>query len=379
VSTLVAIPGTAGTVSLPAVAGVTPAFGIAAGAPAGLTMTTSTSTTAPASSEARKTDSGATITPFLYITATFSANVNAGIIASEILTLPSSLPTNVGYYCVIFDITTTTPSQLAGPYGPVVPVNGSVTIPNGTSAPAFSTGHTYAFEFYYQSLASPTPTPTATATATGTGASPSPSPTGTGASPSPTPTGSAAPTPSPSPTPTLAGTATAPPNFALTGATATTATVTPPTAPGLLVLPASGGYGTYGAHVSVQFGTESTNAAFALSAGLGSTSADISPAGQFPFFSGSVTPLFYFAIESSAAVTFTQTPSIAITVTSLPSDTCSLYIYANTGGSAYQWVQVPGTTVNFFGYSFSIPAVAPVGGTNLSIPANQTQLGFVGC
>lgn len=367
VTTLIAIPGTAATVSLPAVAGVTPAFGIGAGAPSGLTMSASASTTAPAASVARKADAGATITPFLYITATFSANVNSGIIASEILTLSSSLPTTVGYYCAIFDITTATPSEIGGPFGPVLPVNGSVTIPNGTAGPGFTSGHTYAFEFYYQALASPTPTPSPTAS----GASPSPSPTASGASPSP----------SPSPTATSAGTATAPPNFTLSGATATAGNVSPPATPGLLVLPASGGYGTYNVHISIQFGSATTTAPFTLSAGEGSTAGDISPSGQFPFYTGSAaTPLSYVAIESSAAVTFTQTPTISVSVSSLPgSNSCSLYIYANTGGSAYQWVQVPGTLVNVFGTSFTIPAASPVGGPNLNIPANQTQEAFVGC
>jgi len=129
----------------------------------------------------------------------------------------------------------------------------------------------------------------------------------------------------------------------------------------------------------IQFGSETSNGAFALSAGMGSNSNDISPSGQFPFYTGSAaTPLFYVAIESNASVTFSQTPAITVTATSLPGSQCSLFIYANTGGSAYQWVQVPNTTVSGFGNNFTIPPASPVG-TNLNIPANQTQLAFVGC
>lgn len=351
-ASLIAVPGSAGTVTLPAVGGVTPAFGIAAGAPAGLTISTTESTVAPTASTARKADD-ATSSGFLYITATFSVNVAAGIFTSEMLTLSSSLPQNVGYSCTITDITGATPTTV-GAYGPVVPSNGSVTIPNGTSSPAFTAGHTYVFAFSYSALASPTPSPSA-------------GPTSSGAAPSPTPTA------------TASGTATAPPLFSLSGATATAGPVTPPAAPGPLVLPASGGYGTYGAHVTLQFGSETASAPFVLSAGLGSTANDINPAGSFPFYTGA-TPLFYLALSSTATVTFAQTPAVTVTVSSLPnSNSCSLYIYANTGGSAYQWVQVPGTIVNASGSTVTIPAANPPSGVTLNLAPNQTQLGFVGC
>ena len=76
---------------------------------------------------------------------------------------------------------------------------------------------------------------------------------------------------------------------------------------------------------------------------------------------------------------FSQTPAISVTLTSLPSDSCALYIYANTGGSAYQWVQVPGTLTPFFGYSFTIQPAAPYGGSQIQLQPNQTQLTMVAC
>jgi len=378
ITSLVGVPGTAATVSLPAVSGITPAFGVSAGAPAGLTMSVTESTTAPTTSDVvRKTASGTSITPFLYISVTFSANVNAGIVASEMLTLSSSLPTNVGYYCLITDSTTT---ATIGTYGPVVPVDGSVTIPNGTSGPSFSAGQTYLFAFYYQTLPSPTPSPTGSG-----GASPTPTPTG-GASPTPTPTGGASPTPTPVPTATatVAGSATAPPLFTLSGASASTASVTPPTAPGPVTVPASGspGYGTYGAHLTLQFGAATSSAAYSMNVSLGSTSADISPSGAFPFYTGSAaTPLFYFELTPSTTVTFTQTPSGTVTVTNGfgSSNTCSLFVYENSGGSTYQWMQISSTLTNVSGNSVTIPAAAPPPGLSVELTPTAANLAFIGC
>jgi hypothetical protein len=244
-TTLVAIPGTAGTVALTAVSGITPGFAIGSGAPAGLTASTTVSASAPSGaptlSVARKTQSATSpITPFLYVTASFSANVPSGVILSELLALSSSLPANADYYCAITDLTAASQTTT---FGPVVPVNGIVTISNGTAAntPAFTSGHTYLFEFYELPIPTNSPTPSPSPTATSSSPTPSPSPTATSSSP----------TPSPSPTQTSAGTATAPPVFTFTGPSATSASVTPPNAPAAIVVPASGTYGTHAAQVSI--------------------------------------------------------------------------------------------------------------------------------
>lgn len=375
ISSLVAVPGTAGTLSLPAVAGITPAFGLNSGAPVGLTMTATVSTVAPAgalpASNARRPAAATSPTPaptavpipFLFMSVTFSANVPAGVVASEILTYgsngtPNGALTSVNgvVTCQIDDLSAN-PATVIGTIQGVVS-GATATFINGTSGgPALIAGHNYLFQFYIQPASGPTPTP----------------------SPSPTATGSSAPTPSP--TATASGTATAPPQFTLSGASATTASVTPPTAPAPLVVPASGpGYGTYSATATFQFGAATTTAAYTMTASLGSTSADISPAAQFPFYTGSAaTPLFYAQLTPSVAVAYSQTPAINVTVSSFGShNSCSLYIYTNTGGATYVWVQVPGTTVNVSGTTVAIPAAAPIGSAVNLLP-NQANLAFVGC
>jgi hypothetical protein len=382
----IAIPGTAGIVSLPGLSGITPGFGIGAGAPAGLTMNASEGFSAPAnapapSSVARKTAATTTgITPFLFVTATFSAAVPAGLIASEVVSFASNLTTTgLNFFCELDDITTSTASKIAT-FGPATTVNGTVTISNtvgGGSVPALVTGHTYLFQYYDLPIPGPTPSP-----------SPSPAPTATpsgGATPSPSPSPTAAPTTTPTAAPTAAptGPATPVPAFTFSGPNTTSASVTPPTVPAALVLPAvaSPGYSTYSAHVSIQFGAATSSGAYTMRAALGSTAADISPAGSFPFYTGSAaTPLFYVLLTPNVPVTFSQTPSVMVNVASFgSSNTCSLFIYGNTGGSTFSWLQVPGTLVNVSGTSVTIPAVAPPAGLTLNFLPTQTQLAFVGC
>lgn len=255
-----AVPGTAGTLSLPAVAGITPAFVLNSGAPAGLSMTATVGTVAPAgalpAANARRAAAAASSSPspaptavpspFLFMTVTFSANVPAGVVASEILSFDSvggavalaTLSAN-GFVFAQIDDLSTNPATLIGTIQGAVS-GSTVTFSNGLTAPALTGGHPYLFQFYVASTSpTPSPTPTASPTATASGASPSPSPTATSS-----------------------GTATAPPLFTVTGATATTASVTPPTAPGALTVPASGpGYGTYSAVATFQFGAATSTAA----------------------------------------------------------------------------------------------------------------------
>jgi hypothetical protein len=369
---LIAIPSTAGQVALAVVAGTTPGFGINSGAPAGLTMNATGSVTAPANAPAptsavRKSAAAVSATPFLYVTATFSANVPAGIIGSELLALSSSLPAGNQYFCEIDDITPGSAGKV-GTFGPVFPSGGVVTIVNGTasSAPSFTGGHTYLFQFYQLPVSTASPSP-----------SPSPSPSGgASASPSPSPSPTGSPTASPSPQ----GSTTPVPAYSFTGPSGSTASVTPPTLPGPLV-PATGtGYGTYGAHVSIQFGSETTSAPFSLGIALGSTSADISPSNTFPFYTGSAaTPLFYASITSSAAVSFAQTPAVTVTVTNGfgSSNLCSLFAYANNNGGPFSWQAF--ASANVSGNSVTIPAVTSPPGETVDLTPGKTQLLFIGC
>jgi hypothetical protein len=376
---LVAIPSTAGTVALQAVAGITPGFGIGSGAPAGLTMNVTGSVTAPANAPAptsivRKSAAAVSATPFLYVTATFSANVPAGVIGSELLQLSNALPAGNQYFCEIDDLTPGSATKI-GTFGPVLPSGGVVTIVNGTAAnaPSFTAGHTYLFQFYSLPVSTASPSPSASPSASAT-ASSSPSP-----SPSPTGTGTSTPTASPSPQ----GTVTPLPAFNFSGPTASSTTVTPPTVPGAIVVPATGpGYGTYAAHVSIQFGAATTTAPYSLTVALGSTANDISPAASFPFYTGSqATPLFYALFTTNALVSFSQTPQITVNVNSFGStNTCSLFIYASSNGATpFAWTQVPGTSVNVTGTSVIIPPAPGPPGETIDFTPGKTQLAFIGC
>jgi hypothetical protein len=375
---LIAIPGTAGQVALAVVAGTTPGFAINAGAPAGLTMNASGSVTAPANAPAptsvvRKSAAAVSATPFLYVTATFSANVPAGVVGSELLALSSSLPAGNQYFCEIDDITPGSATKI-GTFGPVFPSGGVVTIPNGTAAnaPSFTAGHTYLFQFYDLPVSTASPSPSPSASATGSSSpSPSPSPTGTGTS---------TPTASPSPQ----GTVTPLPAFNFTGPRASSATVTPPTSPGAILVPApsASGYGTYVSHVSIQLGAATTSGPYSITVALGSTNNDISPPGAFPFYTGSqATPLFYALFSTSALVSFSQTPAITVNVNSFgSSNTCSLFIYASPNNATpFAWTQVPGTSVNVTGTSVTIPPAAGPPGETIDFTPGKTQLAFIGC
>lgn len=379
-TSLIAIPGTAGTVALPAVGGTTAGFTFNGGAPAGLTMSAAASASAPANapvpasvartSAASKKPASTTNPSFFYVTATFSAAVPAGLIASELLAAQvggAITGINGSFYCDLDDLTS--PGSLHVTFGPgTESSNGVLTIPNGTNAPALVAGHAYLFQFY---VVGPTPTPSATATATATAtASPTAAPTATA-----TATSSAAPTATPSPQ----GSATPVPAYTFSGPSASTATVTPPTLPAALVVP--GNYGTYGAHVTVTFGSETTTAPFSLGLALGSTANDISPSGTFPYYTGSAaTPLFYALITTTAAVSFAQTPAVTVTANSFGSSNfCSLYVYANNGGTGFQWQTFPGAGANVAGSTVTIPAVTPPAGITVDLTPGKTQLVFVGC
>jgi hypothetical protein len=379
ITSLVAVPGTAGSLALSSIGGNTPSFGINAGAPAGLTLTATESLIAPPhapvilASAVRKTASAtpSPVTPFLFITATFSAAVPSGIVASEVIALASTLPQIANYFCEIDDITGGTASPL-GTIGPIVPVNGSATFGNGSggAGQGLAAGHTYLFQFYELPIPAPTPTPTATATSTAT-ATPS-------AAPSTTQSPAVSPTITPTPTPT--GPATPVPAFTFSGPSVSAPSANPSAAPAAMVVPATGSYGTFGAQATVTWGSSSGSSAFVLSTALG-TPGDISPGNQFPLYTGSAaTPLFYVLVSTTAAVSFSQSPAITVTVSHGfgSTNTCGLYIYADTGSGPFSWQLVPGAQANVSGNSVTIPAVS-LGSNTADLAPGKTTLAFVGC
>ncbi len=167
---------------------------LASGAPAGVTITASSSATGPSNAPApssvkRAAESINGAVPFFFVTFTVSANLSTQFFSSQTVSLLSSDPSTASYY-VEFDDITSSPGTKLGCTGPGTVSGSTATISNSNSGgvcmnsgsggpPTLATGHTYLLQFYYVtgSSASPTPTPTATATATASGnASPTPYP-----------------------------------------------------------------------------------------------------------------------------------------------------------------------------------------------------------
>jgi hypothetical protein len=375
------VPATAGTLGVGSAGGYTAAFAISAGAPAGITLSSTATTTAPAGapailSTARKAQAATTaIAPFLVVTATFSANVPAGIIGSDLISTAGAFAATLEYFVQISDLTrgsSGTPLTV----GPVVPnVSGSLVFSNGTPAPALTAGHAYLLQFYTIPIPTPSPSPSASATATA-----SATPTAT-ASASAGPT--ASPTPSASPPASVSPTAAPSPlsTYAFSGPTVSGAAVSPPTQPAAITVPASGTYGTYGVSANIAFGSASTTAPFALTVAIGSqTQNDISPPASYPFYTGTAaTPLFYIQVTSSAAVTFPKTPAITLTANSfVSSNTCSLFIYVNQG-AGFAWSLVPGASGTISGNTVVIPSVALPNGLTENFAPNGSTPAFIGC
>lgn len=181
-SSLQAVPTNGGTLSVPAAAnGQVATFTFATGVPSGITLTSSSSTTAPGSAPApsslvRSTEAISGAVPFLYVTFSFSGSLASSFVTGETASLTSSLPANASYY-VEFDDITSSPGTKLGCAGPGTVANLIATISNGQTggvctnsgggSPTLQAGHTYLAQFYYVSgSTSPTPSPSPTATAT---------------------------------------------------------------------------------------------------------------------------------------------------------------------------------------------------------------------
>jgi len=207
------IPTTAGSITAPPAGGLTATLTTGTGAPAGTTVTLSSSLTAPVNAlfpaSVRRTASVANATPFFYLTLTFSANLPVSTFTSQTLVL-NGQPANSTFFEEIDDTTTSPASKIGASQGTLG--TGSVSFLTPSTNLSFVTGHTYTFMYYYiPGISSPPPTATPTASPTPVGATPSPTPTAfatatptpVGATPSPTPTAT------PTPGPTSAATAVA--------------------------------------------------------------------------------------------------------------------------------------------------------------------------
>ena len=179
-----AVPTTGGSLTAPAAGnGQAATFSFATGVPSGITLTSSSSTTAPGSAPApssivRRAEAISGAVPFFFVTFSFSASLSSSYVTSEAVSLTSSNPTTAQYY-VEFDDITSSPGTKLGCAGPGTVAGLVATILNNGSGgvcttsgsnPSLQTGHTYLAQFYYVAAgtASPTPSPSPSPTATAT-------------------------------------------------------------------------------------------------------------------------------------------------------------------------------------------------------------------
>jgi hypothetical protein len=180
-----AIPATGGALNLATSTSQVASVAIGAGAPAGVTLTASSSDTAPSNvpviSSLARTSQAKTLAitgaiPFFYVTFSVSANFSTQFLSSETVSLLPSNPTTATYGVAFDDITTASGTEL-GVAGPGTIANGIVTFANLTSAnaPTLVPGHTYLMQFFYvPSSASASPiAPTIASPLAPTSASPS--------------------------------------------------------------------------------------------------------------------------------------------------------------------------------------------------------------
>ena len=368
------VPAAGGTQALATVGGQTATIDFGAGATAGTTVTATSAVSAPANApvpaaKARRIQQISGAVPFYFVTITVSQSLPGSVFTSESVTLGASDPTTASYYAEFDDITAAPATKIVS-FGPGTVTGGIVTVENtgsGTaSATSLVTGHTYLMQFYYvpASAASPSPgaSPSAAASVAPTASPSAAASVAPTASPSaaasvaptasPSAAASATPTSSPSasPSPSSSGNQSLP-DYGFTGPSATTGSFTPPTEPAALVVPpaGTGSYGTYGVSATVQFdaaggyGSNPASTTSNITMTLGSTSADITSS-AFPYYSGSAHPLFYAELKNTGVAHFNDFPNVVITAlaSSLPSTSCSFFVYANNGNLTPTWNVIAG-------------------------------------
>jgi hypothetical protein len=341
------IPTSGGTLTLASSLAQVATVTFGSGVPAGVSLTASSSATAPSGSpvvSSIKRTTQSTITgavPFFYVTFSVSANLSTALISSESVTLTSSDPLTATYG-VAFDDITTSPGTELGTAGPGTIANGIVTIANGggQGAPTLQAGHTYLMQFFYVPAASPTATPT--------GASPTATPTSASATATPTSAPSGA-TPTPIPSYTFSG-----------GNDTTSCTTASCGAPPVYITDSALTFQATFANPTVS--TEITGA-------VANGTAQISPSNTFPVYNNSAggTVELYFQLSANPATVFPLTPAIQVSGLTGGVTTCFFYGYV-TGSSANTWTAISPQTgpAQVIGGSVSFPAVSPGGTININ-------------
>jgi len=180
------------------------------------------------------------------------------------------------------------------------------------------------------------------------------------------------------------------PDYGFTGPGATTGSFTPPTEPAALVVPpaGTGSYGTYGVSGTVQFdaaggyGSNPASTTSNITMTLGSTSADITST-AFPYYSGSAHPLFYAELKNTGVAHFNDFPNVVITAfaSSLPSTSCSFFVYANNGNPTPTWNAIVGpvTASAFTGLATITFPAQPLSNGTVDITNASPNYIMVGC
>ena len=175
----------------PMVNGLSAAFNVLSGAPAGTSATVFSSTTAPTgvplpSSIQRRAQAIGGAVSLVYVSIVLSQPVTTAFL-NEVLTSTSTLSANASYFVEIDD-PSATPAKITTITGKLS--SGIVTFTNASGGsngvPILAANHAYVFQFYLVPATLPSP-----------GSSPSPSPPS-----SPSPSSSSSPSVSPTPTPT---------------------------------------------------------------------------------------------------------------------------------------------------------------------------------
>jgi hypothetical protein len=363
-STTLPLPTSAGTLTLPTLGGFGVTFQIAAGAPAGTTVTATGSlgapANAPAPSSARRLNAIAGATNVFYVTLTVSQTISAQVFTGENLTVPSTPSAGAQYFAEVDDITSA-PGTKIGSFGPATLAGLVEQITNNCTcspSPTLTTGRTYLFQFYYTtSTATPTPTPTPTSSASATA----------------TPTATGTPTTTATPTPTPTATASVKPDFAFNGAAAAPQTFTS-TGGG----PISAGP-DQGVTVSTTWGANNATSSFTFTENLAAGSSEITP-NTFPVYTPATGQhvVIYMKFTATPAVTFTKTPDGTITVPSASTfggTACALYSLNGGGGSAYSWqAAITGLTPSGNTLTLTAQTLPPPSTVDVGNPSNGNSV-----
>jgi hypothetical protein len=170
------VPTSAGALPIPTASGssLTSILQFDAGEPAGVTLTASSSISAPANAispsgtaRASASNRNAASTPlpnavpFYWVTFTVSAPISLSDIAAETLAPASALPVaGASYFDELDNITSGATGSKIASFGPGTIANNILTINSPSASVELTPGNTYMLQFYYVATASPSPSPT---------------------------------------------------------------------------------------------------------------------------------------------------------------------------------------------------------------------------